>query len=97
MLIEASGAYPSAVSGRPPFKLSVRVVAEDMIPEVDPAELAVVVVPIGLVRGPTPPIQGGSSQVFLEAPKVRIVLGHYPSFADSPLGTSERGVGDSLS
>ena len=81
MLIEASCAYPLAVSGYPPFKLSVRVVAENMIPEVDPAELAVIVVPVGLLRGPTPPVQGGSSQVFLQAPNVRVVLGHIPSLA----------------
>lgn len=50
-VLETGSAYPvPAISGRPPFKLGVSVVIEDVFPEMDPTELAVVMVPVGSVR-----------------------------------------------
>ena len=52
-----------AVRGRPSFKLGVGIVLEDVIPKVDPAKLAVVMVPVRLVRRPGPPLKGRSLEV----------------------------------
>jgi hypothetical protein len=52
-----------AVRGRPPFKLGVGIVAEDVVPEMDPAELTVVMVPVRLVRRPGPPLKGRPLEV----------------------------------
>jgi hypothetical protein len=44
---EASPAYPViAVRSRPPLWLGIGIVAEDVIPKVDPAKVAVVVVTV---------------------------------------------------
>jgi hypothetical protein len=49
-VLEICTAYPVlAVEGRPPFELRTLIVIEDLIPEVDPAELAVVMVAVGSV------------------------------------------------
>jgi hypothetical protein len=63
-VLEASSAHPViAVRSHPSFKLSLGVILEDVIREVDPAELALIVVPVRPVGGPGPPRKCGVLEV----------------------------------
>jgi hypothetical protein len=66
-----------AVRGRPPFKLGIGIVGEDVVPEVDPAKLAVVMVPVRSVRRPGPPLKGRSLEVAGLVRNPWIVLGSH--------------------
>lgn len=77
---EAGSAHPVlAVSGRPSFELGIGVVVENVVPEVDPAKLAVVMVPVGTVRRPGPPLKGRSLEVTRLVHYPWIVLGSHAS------------------
>ena len=52
-----------AVGSRPTFKLRIGVILKDVVPEVDPTELTVIMIPFGPLRRPRPPCERCSLEV----------------------------------